>query len=486
MSSRDTPVRDDRWAGDGREADKWALVETARNHPEGLPFSRWLALTFGEPDGADHELGRGVLADAGDLLHSEEPTGRVLVGTPDGEEIRETAPDLCWVYPRSALYLTANKHSPKHADRTEVGEPRGDEPKANARAALGRRRVVETDAERGHLLGTLATYRETTEDRYLRFDRVRGSGPEHVLAPYATRFNAPERVGAARSRYEEAWDVAGERYDSAVVLTPTTCPWWFESLAEAASSLSADVNRLKSWLASPSRLGDRPESVVVYEWADRALPHPHIILFGVNWAVSESELSHYWSARRDRGVVVDACRLRSRGPGAPWRWASSDERPEDARGRGPRAYFGKMLTAADEFARASPSEVRAASRALRRSGARGAVGSPEPGVGDGAGAGVEGAHGADRDADGALARGRRWWKLALYWATGMKWFTRSPSLAREDESAEDELPHVPCYEFVGVAKLGEMPGYVLRDAVVIPRRRGAPGSSKPPPGGGGS
>ena len=109
---------------------------------------------------------------------------------------------LLWVEPRNpAFTCPAAKHSPKHGegdgatDDTEpVSEQTGEtgiagpsSPREDARDALGGRRVVDRDAERGMLLDALATYWESTGDMFHRLKRVRRSGPETLLAPYTTR-----------------------------------------------------------------------------------------------------------------------------------------------------------------------------------------------------------------------------------------------------------------------------------------------------------
>jgi len=76
----------------------------------------------------------------------------------------------------------------------------------------------------------------------------------------------------------------------------------------------------------------------------------------------------------------------------------------------------------------------------------------------------------DEPAD-VLARGQKRWKLALYWVTDTRLFTLSPSLKPPDNT--NDLPHVPCYRYVGTARLGEFPGYVRERAKVLARLTGA-------------
>jgi hypothetical protein len=92
------------------------------------------------------------------------------------------------------------------------------------------------------------------------------------------------------------------------------------------------------------------------------------------------------------------------------------------------------------------------------------------------------------------------WKLALYWTTGKQFWGGSPFLttdadgsdgddagSRAVEGATDgpnpgvdarDLPHVPCYRFVGVAQYGNIPAHVRQTAVTLSRSRAR---GRPPP-----
>jgi hypothetical protein len=440
-------------------------------------------------------------ADAGDADHRL--ALRFYRGHPDLFKT-DRQDGLVWVWPRTpAFTCPANKHRPKHGDSDGTGDDTAatgesgggnsgrDRPKVNALAALGRRRTVECDGTRGYLLDALATYRETTEDHFHRLDRERGDGPEHLLVPYSTRFNSNRRVRDARERFGGALDRAADRYDRAVLVTLTTDPSRFGSIREATASLMGDVSRFKSWLATDGRLGSRTPSVVVPEFTDAGVPHAHVLLFGVSWVVPHAELSAYWSASRDRGEVVWFDRLESRGEGGRWRWVSGG--PEDAGGRSPRAYLSKMLDVLDGFASTAPEGVREAARGLGRGdgsddpagrpggvsdGERDGPGTVTAGLSDPLAGGTGGVTatdcGAETDGD-AVARGREWWKLALYWATETRFFTLSTALKSSDDTGKDTLPHVPCYRYVGTARLGEFPGYVRERATVLSR------DPRPPP-----
>ncbi|PSP88004.1 hypothetical protein BRC90_08545 [Halobacteriales archaeon QS_4_69_34] len=453
------------WADDPRADAKDALLRYAVENREGAAI---INATRAMLD-AD--------ADAGDANHR-----LALRFYDENAEWFKTArlDGLEWVWPRTPAFTRpANKHSPKPGEGTggsddteRTCEESSRSPRENAREYLAGRSAVGTDGERGKLLDALATYRETTEGRYTRLDRIRGDGAETLLLPYMTRFNAPSRVGEARERLEGAFGRASEDYGRGVVLTVTTDPSRYDSVADAADGLLADVGRLKSWLATDGRLGERPPSVVVPEWTNRGVPHAHVVLFGVSWAVSHAALRAYWSGSRDRGKIVWFDRIASRSVGGRWRWGDG-EGPTDAGGRSPRRYLSKGLDALDGLASSPPEDVRAAARALRSGSADGSSPTrPEGGEG-----------GPEGDAD-AAADGREWWRLACYWAVDMRLFTCSPSLKTDrDGSTDTDLPHVPCYEYVGTARLGEFPGYVRERAVVLTRDGRGRGSGSASGGG---
>jgi hypothetical protein len=345
-----------------------------------------------------------------------------------------------WVEPRpAAFHLTASKHSPKHTDDDGMAL-------SNAKNVLGRRRAMTSDGTRGVLLDALAAKRDATEDEFVVF-RDRTDPSNHLLVPFATRFNSPCRVREARQRFDGAWRTAAERFDRGVVLTLTTDPARFDSLAAATETLMDDVNRLKAF-ANRFADGSRPPSVVVPEFTEKGFPHVHVALFGEGF-VPHAVLSDYWDGRRDRGSVVWCDAVVSRGD--CWLWAG--DRPDRADGRGPRAYLGKTLGNLEALAATDPETVHAAAGRFR----------------------------VDDAGDNDPAR--EWWKLACYWATETRLFTTSPSLRPGDDgeaSARDGrgVADGPRWQFVGVARYDDLPAHVTRDATLVRRER----RRRPPPG----
>lgn len=74
------------------------------------------------------------------------------------------------------------------------------------------------------------------------------------------------------------------------------------------------------------------------------------------------------------------------------------------------------------------------------------------------------------------------WKIALYWATGKRFFDGTGELT-DDDMVDDEngrsLPHVRRYRFVGACRYDDLPGYV-RDRAAFLSARDARGRPPPP------
>lgn len=443
------------WRGDPRAEDKTRLWKLVAERPEGVNLPYLVRKAFGretDMDGADAYLARRLVERHPDLFQTDVRDG------------------LTWVEPtieaRRLFHLTTSKQGPRTQDGSGVAV-------SNAEAMLRRRRTVERDATRGALLGALAAKREATEDRYTALeDRVTG---EYLLVPYATRFNSTRRVAETRETFDGVLSGAAEEFERAVMTTLTTDPARFESIEAATEDLMEDLNRLKEWVAynpagdAAARPGYRPPTLVVPEFTESGLIHAHVVWFGLGWLTAHAALSGYWAGTRDRGEVVWFDRLVSRG--GRWRWADASG-PRDAAGREPRAYLGKTLADLHELASASPEEVQEAAGALRGAGE------------------VAAEAGGETAEDGetrACERGRRWWKLALYWATGTRLYTVSPSLRPEREPDGprgpdgEVLPPVTRYRYVGTARLGEFPAHIQHEATVIPRSSWGGPPPEPPP-----
>lgn len=277
---------------------------------------------------------------------------------------------------------------------------------------------VNSDSVRKSLLSQLVTDKAGTEDRWQMFRRVRGTGDDYLLLPYRTRFNDGSRAGGIREGFESALRSATRRHNNAAVLTVTTDPKCHSGLSEALENLSKNKSRLMSWLSTEYQLGHRPENLTVLEFTETGLPHLHIILFGVSYAVSQEQLSAKW---RDygQGSVVDVRTAKNVHDSDTWRLH------DDGNVVTLRQYLGKAIRELQSVADADASELR------------------------------------ERVEQGGV----HMWRQALYWATERQYYTCSPSLRETDADAVDaDLPHVTVWEFVGVSRYGNIPAHVRQSA----------------------
>ena len=391
----------------------------------------------------------------------------------------------------------ASKHTvgitPKHEEGGDLStEGDGSMAAANAKAFCRRRRTIETAVERGDLVGSFAAKRAATEDRFHAFEDSFNPG-EHLLVPYVTRFNSPQRVAETRERYNEAWDQAAVQFGSALVATLTTDPARYPSIEAAVEGLLDDVNALKDWLAyvpstGPSRPGFRPPSLVVPQPTERGVPHVHVVFFGVNWLTTHASLRGFWDGKRGRGSVVWLDRLVSRGPNGRWRWATSTEAREhpttEIMGRSPRAYLAAGVDALAASASVSAAKVKETANVLRAVGDKHVT---EPLIGS---EGAQGLLSANTPARGpatnegnseALERAQGLWMAAWFWAPELQVMTVSPSLRAAPTgetcgraSAPDGtiLPAdaPPRWRYVGTAQYDEFPASIRATARVVVRR----------------
>jgi hypothetical protein len=174
------------WADDPRGDDKTRLLKYVRENDYGVPVVnavRAIVAPDAEAGDADHRLALRFYRDHSTLFKTDGRDGFV------------------WIEPRpAAFHLSASKHSPKHTDVDWVAL-------SNAKNVLGRRRAVTSDGTRGVLLGALAAKRDAIEDEFVVF-RERANPSNHLLVPFATRFNSLRRVREARQRFDGAWRTA--------------------------------------------------------------------------------------------------------------------------------------------------------------------------------------------------------------------------------------------------------------------------------------
>jgi hypothetical protein len=284
---------------------------------------------------------------------------------------------------------------------------------------------VGADSVRRSLFAQLVDDVEGTADKWQVLERVRGVGDDYLCLPYRTRHNDGGRARDVREGFEDALQQAAGRHTEAVVLTLTTDPKEHDSLTDALASISRNKGRLMSWLSTEYQLGYRPENLSVLQFTESGLPHYHVVLFGVSWAVSQEQLAEKWRSY-GQGYVVDARTARNPHDGDSWLLHDDDQ------GRVSLSwYLGKAIRELVDVAESTPADLR------------------------------------DRLEDGDTSA----WRQALYWATERRYYTCSPSLRRS--TGDDDLPHVPVWEFVGVAEYADLPAHV---------RQGATFGDRPPPG----
>ena len=425
------------WAGDRRAGDKARLFRYVRHAPEGTPLSKIVADVFGgdgDAGDADYQLARRFFARHSEFFKIDRRGG------------------LAWIEPRLGLYERLNLRLP-YVERKTSGRRRGDGEtgsvdvgdgvergdaggagdgdgqmyaKDRVRQYLSHYLRVESDAVRRGLLSQFTTDVEGTADKWQVFERVRGSGDDYLCLPYRTRYNDAGRATEIREGFETALRLASRRHNGAVVLTLTTDPKAHDGLTDAIQSLSDNKARLMSWLSTEYQLGYRPENLSVLEFSESGLPHYHVVLFGVSWAVSQSQLAAKW---RDlgQGSVVDIRSATNTHDAETWLLHDDDAGKVSL-----RQYLGKAIRELVDVANTDPSDLRG------------------------------------RVEDGEISA----WRQALYWVTERQYYTCSPSLKRSTSGDGDGLPHVSTWRFVGTAEYHQIPAHV---------RQAASFGDRPPP-----
>jgi hypothetical protein len=464
------------WSDHDRAEDKTRIFRYVAYSPEGTPLSKVVRDVF-----EDGETGYSNTDYKFTKRHVEE-----FDYSPEWFYTEKVGRRL-WVYPTSKarrhVHLNSSKQSvgtpdgagfdsdtegspgfeSKDRGSTEVegGDDGGREEgppryaKERARGLLSSVGGIDADSLRADLLGELGTELDSIEDRYTMLQRIRGTVAEFLFIAYATRFNSPERAGEIQRKFRRAVDRGEERYGSACLLTLTTDRKRFSSVIDAVDEILANNRRLFDRLdydaeTGPPRPGYRVPHIYVPEFTDSGLVHLHVLCFGVNFLYSQAALSTLWDDL-GQAEVVDIRALPKRGGHFYMPRRSGDDRPGGVRETGEgsvrvRDYLSKTIGDLQRLADMSPEEVEETAAAIRRGE-------------------VE-----DRDAD--------LWKLALYWSCSLGFWNGSPEFTREDSEEGDDLPHVPCYEYVGTARLGEFPAYALDRGVIVSRGRGPP---RPPP-----
>jgi hypothetical protein len=361
---------------------------------------RWLARTlFGSKDTTTEADYKFVRRHAEEYHRVDRPTSRFAVEVSPGEyENRQTEPDFTWAFPTpSTPYQGVLDTAGGESARKEIPTTLAD-----AEALLARRRSVATAGAWGDLVGAFGGKR-------LGEERSAG-GPER------TRFNDKCRALGGRDRVRTAFAGAYDNgHREGAVITATTDPGRYDSVADAAENLTHDVDRLRRWL-------DRPPGVTVIEPTNRGVPHAHVALFTeLEELPTAHDLHGYWHTHRERAQQIHVAPLRARGPAetgvSAWEWAEGP--PDRADGCAPVTYLTAGSHALANVTDLSAEDVLTVAKAYRSR-------SDTPLDASRAGK-IDAAVGTEADAPAEAVRQAAW-----YWATGLPTATTpSPALKGE-------------------------------------------------------
>lgn len=414
------------WRDTEHEAKKNALFQYARQNYSGVYIRQAVNDVFNGPDESDYRLARRFYERYPDIFKT------YSMGSQQ------------WVEPRIDLYdglnlrqqsknrkTTRGQGDSETTDLDSDGDP--DFAKDRAQAYLDNYLQVQSDSVKESLYRSMVDDIEGTEDLWqLLENRVTD---EYCALPYNTRHNNGGKAGKVRDRFENALTAATDCHNNAVVATLTTDPKQHSGLFDALDSLSKNRNRLLSWLATEYQLGYRPEYVSVLEFTDSGLPHLHLVLFGVSWAVSQDQLAAKWGDY-GQGWVVDLRTAKNQHDTDTWRLH------DDGGIVSLRQYIGKSIRGLQEVANSNAEDL------------------------------------GDRLAAGDLSL----WKQSLYWATEQQYMTCSTGLKPTDSGdSGDSLPEITEWEFIGVRQYDEIPATVKQKCTFATKSRPPP-RDRPGPG----
>jgi hypothetical protein len=422
------------WRGTKWEGAKTALFEITTDNPSGVYIRQAVNEVFDSPGEAEYRLARRFYDRYPDLFNSyskgPQPWVEPRVDLYDGLNLRQQS--------------IQNKTSVRRGDGqqnnvgSEANQPDSDgDPqyaKDRAQSYLDNYLQAHKDKTKQSLLEAMITDIEGNEDLWQIFEHVITGDKRGI--PYKTRHNNGGKAGKVREGFEGVLRRATNRHNEAVVLTLTTDPKQHTSLSEALESLSANRGRLLSWLDSKYQLGYRPEYHCQLEFTESGLPHLHLVLFGVSYAVSQEQLSAKWGDY-GQGWVVDVRQAQNVHDTDTWRLH------DDGTVVALRDYLGKSIRGLQEVANSDGEELR------------------------------------DRLDDGDLSL----WRQALYWATERQYYTCSHSLKQSTADSDDgKGSGWTEWEFIGVRQYDEIPGSVRLEATQ-PFYTVRPPPTNPPPEG---
>ncbi len=422
------------WRGDCRADEKTRLFKYVRSATDGVPLSKVVRDVFGngavETAGADYQLARRFFGQSScfriarrDGILWVEPTFEAFnlspqyaTGKTAGRDGGGLSNDESGPTARCSDDMADCQAAGKAVDSRAY-------PKDRAQAVLDKRTVLDGSDDRHdyrvELLRELGVERELQQDKFKILRRVRGTGSEYLLLPYRTRFNDEGRAQSVRDGFETALQQAADRHGDAVMLSLSTDAKRHDSTSAALENLYEAKSRFMSWLATDYQLGYRPENLTVLEWTQSGLPHVHVVLFGVSWALPQSQLAAKWDDL-GQGRVVDIRQVvRDRRDN----WVLHNDGGDKVT---LQQYLGKAIRELCRVAEMDTGDL----------------------------------------VDCVESGDVHLWRQALYWATERQYFSCSPSLKVTEDGG---LPHVKRYEFVGVSQYRDIPAHVRQDAVLVDR-----------------
>ncbi|WP_222919125.1 DUF5817 domain-containing protein [Natrinema sp. SYSU A 869] len=269
----------------------------------------------------------------------------------DRDGNRTAASDLLWAFLDPTVLDTVSRHN-----RPRAGAESATDAKEKAEATISRRAKLETAEQWGDLIGSFGAKKRGYE--------ALGGGDR-------TRFIDGGRARGGPSRIADAFSgAAAAGYDRGTVLSVTTDPERFDSIAAAADGLLDDAKNLRKKLGRHLESG-MPASVTAPEPTRKGLPHGHIAIFGHEPAdlPSKHELCRYWWETRERGQQLDLAPIALDDADASDepRWYWRDDGPDDA-GCPPCAYLSEGAESIVAAAWTDADDVKAIANAYRARG----------------------------------------------------------------------------------------------------------------------
>jgi len=330
--------------------------------------------------------------------------------------------------------------------------------------------IKEVNAKGQRLLsGNLREYIERISDLRLIL-HSESVEPEYLTLPYKTRFNDLGRVRKQFSVFSGGLELAGENNSNAVMLTLTTDPKKFDSIADMWDNINKSWNRFMSWIAGDSHLGRRPEYVKILEATEAGYPHIHALVFlkdhetradGMPYLEDKNAISNYWN--KYQGQIVDAQPLtwmsdlpEEYDQEEGWvRWRKDGDHGGSIEGDREGAqtagqYLGKYLSAIYDGIRGMNTDDMAEP--------------PETT--------------ADLETGEKEREKAALWKIAMYWATNRRIRSMSRDLRQrveadhEEETEEDQVPVADLisageYKFEGAYPVNQIPGHIRRESAPV-------------------